>query len=421
MATAVLARAGASTNDARMSDFYQVGVFTTIHNLGTTEALERLEAELVVHGRTRPTALLLPALYSEFEGPAMPTIIAELGRVPYLRRIVVSLDRADRSQFDAARRAFDEVSTPVTVVWHDGPRLQQLYSGIRASGLPIGDQGKGRSCWMSYGAIIGEGDCDVIAVHDSDIVTYDRSMLARLCYPVTNPTLGYAFAKGFYPRIGHNRMHGRVTRLLMTPLIRSLTKIVGTQPLLAYMDSFRYVLAGEFAMDVDLVRTVRIPGDWGLEVGMLGEVYRNTSLRRICQVGIADRYDHKHQAVSSEDPTAGLMKMTVDICKSLFRQLAAEGVELSSGTFRTLQATYVRIAEDTLLRFHHDAMLNGLDFDRHAEESAVEAFARAVQMASKQFLEDPLGVPLIPNWNRVVAALPTIFDDVRDAVRADNR
>lgn len=409
-----------ATNDPVVSDFYQVGVFTTIHNLGTPEALERLEAELVVHSRVRPTALLLPALYSEFEGPALPRIIAELARVPYLTRIVVSLDRADAAGFDKARRAFAAVPLPVTVVWHDGPRLQQLYSEIRATRLPIGEQGKGRSCWMTYGAIIGEGDCQVVALHDSDIVTYDRSMLARLCYPVTNPTLGYAFAKGFYPRIGRNRMHGRVTRLLMTPLIRSLTKIVGTQPLLAYMDSFRYVLAGEFAMDIDLVRTVRIPGDWGLEVGMLGEVYRNTSLRRICQVGIADRYDHKHQDVSEADPTAGLMKMTVDICKSLFRQLAAEGVELSSGTFRTLQATYVRTAEDTLLRFHHDAMLNGLDFDRHAEESAVEAFSRAVQLASKQFLEDPLGVPLIPNWNRVVAALPTIFDDIRDAVRADN-
>lgn len=403
-----------------MSDFYQVGVFTTIHNLGTPEALERLEAELVVHARTRPTALLLPALYSEFEGPAMPRIIDELTRVPYLTRIVVSLDRADAGQFDAARRAFEGFSTPVTIVWHDGPRLQALYSEIIATGLPIGEQGKGRSCWMTYGYVLGEADCDVVALHDTDIVTYDRSMLARLCYPVTNPTLGYVFSKGFYPRVGGNRMHGRVTRLLMTPLIRSLTKIVGTQPLLAYMDSFRYVLAGEFAMDTDLVRAVRIPGDWGLEVGMLGEVYRNTSLRRICQVGIADRYDHKHQHVSAHDATAGLMKMTIDICKSLFRQLAAEGVELSGGTFRTLEATYVRTAEDTLLRFHHDAMLNGLDFDRHAEESAVEAFARGVQIASKQFLEDPLGVPLIPNWNRVVAAIPDIFDGLRDAVRADN-
>jgi glucosyl-3-phosphoglycerate synthase len=403
-----------------VSDFYQVGVFTTIHNLGTPEALERLEAELVVHARTRATALLLPALYSEFEGPAMPRIIAELSRVPYLTRIVVSLDGADRRRFDAARSAFDGITTPVTVIWHDGPRFQQLYSEIHATGLPIGEQGKGRSCWMTYGAILAEGDIDVVALHDADIVTYDRSMLARLCYPVTNPNLGYMFAKGFYPRVGRNRMHGRVTRLLMTPLIRSLSKIVGPQPLLTYMDSFRYVLAGEFAMDVDLIRAVRIPSDWGLEVGMLGEVYRNTSLRRICQVGVADRYDHKHQAVSLEDPSKGLMKMTVDICKSLFRQLAAEGVEMSSGTFRTLQAAYVRTAEDTLLRFHHDAMLNGLDFDRHAEESAVEAFSRAVQIASKQFLEDPLGVPLIPNWNRVIAALPKIFDELRHAVAADN-
>ncbi|MCC6163965.1 MAG: glycosyl transferase [Acidobacteria bacterium] len=403
-----------------MSDFYQVGVFTTMHNLGMPEALERLEAELVTHGRQRPTALLLPALFSEFEGPAMPGIIAELAQVPYLKRIVVSLDRADRAQFDTARRAFDKVSTPVTVVWHDGPRLQALYREILANDLPIGEQGKGRSCWMTYGSIIGEADCQVIALHDSDIVTYDRSMLARLCYPVTNPTMGYMFAKGFYPRIGANRMHGRVTRLLMTPLIRSLTKILGAQPLLAYMDSFRYVLAGEFAMDVDLVRAVRIPGDWGLEVGMLGEVYRNTSLNRICQVGIADRYDHKHQQVSSGDPSAGLMKMTIDICKSLFRQLAAEGIELSSGTFRTLQAAYVRTAEDTLTRFHHDAMLNGLDFDRHAEETAVGAFVQAVQIASRQFLDDPLGIPLIPSWNRVVAAQSTIFEDLRDAVRADN-
>ena len=99
-----------------MSDFYQVGVFTTIHNLGAPEMLERLEAELVVHGRARPTCLLLPALFSEFEGPAMPNIIDELAQVPYLKRIVVSLDRADRSQFERARKAFEKVSTPVTVV-----------------------------------------------------------------------------------------------------------------------------------------------------------------------------------------------------------------------------------------------------------------------------------------------------------------
>jgi len=100
--------------------------------------------------------------------------------------------------------------------------------------------------------------------------------------------------------------------------------------------------------------------------------------------------------VSPENPSAGLMKMTIDICKSMFRQLAAEGIGLSSGCFRRLLAAYVRTAEDPMQRFHHDAMLNGLDCDRHDEEIAVEAFARGVQIASKQFLEDPLGAPPFP-------------------------
>src|SRR5690606_14229468 len=99
-----------------MGDFYQVGVFTTFHQLGSEADLERLEQELVTHGRARPTALVLPALFSEFEGPALPQIIKELEHVPYLKRIVLSLDRADRSQFEHARRALSRLQTPVTVV-----------------------------------------------------------------------------------------------------------------------------------------------------------------------------------------------------------------------------------------------------------------------------------------------------------------
>ena len=32
----------------------------------------------------------------------------------------------------------------------------------------------------------------MIAVHDCDIVSYSRELLARLCYPTANPNLGYA-------------------------------------------------------------------------------------------------------------------------------------------------------------------------------------------------------------------------------------
>jgi glucosyl-3-phosphoglycerate synthase len=272
---------------------------------------------------------------------------------------------------------------------------------------------------MAYGYVLARGESAVIALHDCDILTYSAEMLGRLVYPVMNPNFDYRFCKGYYSRVS-DRLHGRVTRLLMTPLIRSLHSILGHLPFLCYLDSFRYILAGEFAMDSDLARVNRIPADWGLEIGMLSEIYRNVTLTRICQVDLAGNYEHKHQVLSETDPSRGLMKMAVDICKSLFRTLAGEGVVLSAGLFRTLLASYRRVAEDHIERFHADAAINGLEFDRHGEENVVEALASAIRMAGVQFLDDPLGAALIPNWNRVTSALPNVLADLYEAVEADN-
>ena len=81
-------------------------------------------------------------------------------------------------------------------------------------------------------------------------------------------------------------------------------------------------------------------------VGVLAEVYRNCALRRICQADIADTYEHKHQILSAEDETAGLLKMCIDIAKSLFRNLSSEGVVLSEAMLKTLWATYLQNAHD---------------------------------------------------------------------------
>jgi glucosyl-3-phosphoglycerate synthase len=174
-------------------------------------------------------------------------------------------------------------------------------------------------------------------------------------------------------------------------------------------------------MTTDVARVNRIPSDWGLEVGSLAEVYRNYSPRRICQVDIAANYDHKHQALSSDDAGKGLMKMTVDICKSLFRTLASEGVVFSDGLFKSLMVTYLRQAEDTLVKYEADATINGLEFDRHEEARAVEAFTQAIAMAAQAYIENPMGSPLIPNWSRVKAAIPDVFEMLKAAVEADSR
>lgn len=403
-----------------MSDFYQTGVVATFHRLGRTN-LEKIEAELSWYANERPIALVLPSLYSELEGDALKGIVRELKEVKYINEIVVALGPASEEEFRNAKEFFSVLlPQKVSIIWNTGPRISEVYKIIERADLPTGEHGKGRAVWMAYGYVLSQQRFQTIAIHDCDILTYNRDMLARLCYPVTSPSLDYDFCKGFYSRVT-DRLHGRMTRLLVTPLIRSLQKVLGYLPILIFFDSFRYPLAGEFSMDVDIARVIRIPGDWGLEVGVLAEVYRNTSLRRVCQADIAENYEHKHQELSPEDATKGLHKMCVDICKSLFRTLASEGIVFSDGFFKTLVATYTKTAQDMLKRYEDDAAINGLIFDRHAESLAVETFTNGIKKAAEIITEDPLGVPLISSWDRVTSAIPDILMKIREAVEEDNK
>lgn len=402
-----------------MADFYQTGVVATFHRLGRIN-LEKIEAELTWYAEERPIALVLPSLYSELEGDALKGILKELKEVKYIKDIVVTLGPASEREFEHAKKFFSALPQKTKIIWNTGPRISAIYKAIEEAELPTGEQGKGRSVWMAYGYILSQHKFHGIALHDCDILTYSRDMLARLCYPVANPNLDYEFCKGYYSRVT-DRLHGRITRILVTPLIRSLQRILGYLPILIFFDSFRYPLAGEFSMDVDLAKINRIPGDWGLEVGVLAEVYRNASTRRVCQVDIAENYEHKHQELSSEDATKGLNKMSVDICKSVFRTLASEGIVFSTGLFKTLMATYVRTAQDLLKRYEDDAAINGLFFDRHEESVAVETFKNGIKTAGEMIMEDPLGVPLIASWDRVTSAIPDILSRIKHAVEEDNR
>jgi glucosyl-3-phosphoglycerate synthase len=273
---------------------------------------------------------------------------------------------------------------------------------------------------MAFGYVLATQVSRVVAIHDCDIKNYDRELLARLCYPTANPNLNYEFAKGYYSRVT-DRLHGRVTRLFMTPLLRSMKSVLGSHPLLEYLESFRYALAGECSMTTDLVRANRIPADWGLEVGVLAEVYRNCSLKRVCQVELVENYDHKHQELSEGDPRAGLHRMVGDIAGSLIRNLASYGVEFDAGFLNTMMTAYVRTAQDAIARYGDDAALNGLHFDRHEEELAVEIFSQALRGAGLDFVRDPMGAPQIPNWSRVIAAMPDFLDELREAVEEDSR
>ncbi|MCX2834680.1 glycosyl transferase [Microbulbifer thermotolerans] len=401
-----------------MTDFFQNGSITTLHNL-CNRPLEDMERELREFSHQRPMSLLLPSLYSELEGEALPKILDELAQVPYLSEIVIGLDRADESQYRDALRQFRRLPQQVRVLWNDGPRLRELDAKLQERGLAPMEPGKGRNVWYCLGYILASGRGEAVALHDCDILTYDRNLLARLFYPVANPNFSYEFCKGYYSRVASGKINGRVCRLLVTPLIRTLQKIYGYTDYLNYMDSFRYALAGEFSFRRDVINDLHIPSDWGLEIGVLSEMYRNFSTNHLCQVDIAHCYDHKHQSVSFHDDQGGLSKMSIDIAKSLFRKLATQGIVFSNEIFRSIKATYFRIALDFVETYRNDAIINGLSFDIHREEQTVELFARNLMKAGQAFLDNPMETPFIPSWSRISSAAPGFLQELRAAVEAD--
>jgi glucosyl-3-phosphoglycerate synthase len=401
-----------------MSDFFQSGVVATFHRLQSD--IQNLENDLLEFSQDNGITLILPSLFSEIQGPGLEKIIDELLNVKYIREIAFSLGPASKGQFREVKKFLKRLPQKVTIIWNTGPRIQALYDELSENKLSAGPDGKGRSAWMALGYILAEKGSDVVCLHDCDIITYDRELLGRLVYPVASPNLEFEFCKGFYSRVT-NKMHGRVSRLFVIPLVRALQSIVGFIPILRYFDSFRYPLAGEFAMTSELAVLNRIPSDWGLEIGVLAEVYRNAALSRICQSELCANYDHKHQELSPDDQTKGLNKMAVDIAKTLLRTLTSEGIVFQRGFMNSLWASYRRIAQDMITRYNGDAAINGLNYDRHEEESAVDVFAEAIKTAGEIIAKDPLGPPAIPNWARVFSAIHDFDEKLLDAVKLDNR
>ena len=95
--------------------------------------------------------------------------------------------------------------------------MTSLQTRLNELGLAPTSLGKGCNVWYCFGFVQSLGDVKAVALHDCDISTYDRSMLARLFYPVANPQFNYQFCKGFYARVAEGKMNGRVSRLLVSP------------------------------------------------------------------------------------------------------------------------------------------------------------------------------------------------------------
>ena len=404
---------------SRMADFFQTGAIATLHRLGPPN-VARLEAELCAFSAKTPIALVLPCHAREFGTPALERIVGELRDADFLRQIVVGIDGADTAaKWSRARKIFGVLPQETLLLWNDGPRISKLLRGLARCGFG-GAAGKGRNVWLCLGAVLSADVARVIAMHDCDIANYSRELLVRLCYPLANPALKFDFCKGYYARVS-DRLHGRVTRLLVAPLLRAMRDITGPHPLLEYLGSFRYPLAGEVALRTEHARRLRLPCDWALELGVLAETFRHCAPRAVCQAELCDNYDHRHQSLSPRDPARGLHKVAREVALAFFRSMSAEGVKMGAPLFSALFSAYSRHAADALRLYSADALINGLDYPRHDEELAVQTFVRANHEAAEIFPAPADAAACAPAWVQIAEEMPDFLPALRDAIAADSR
>ena len=333
-----------------MSDFAQSGLITTLQRLNDGH-LDALEAELCGLADERPIALVLPCHAGELERPALAHIVAELAGARWLSEIVVSMNGPDAAARERAGEFFARLPMRVRVLWNEE------------------GGGKGANVAAAFRLLGGEKRAAIFATQDCDVASFRRQDLARLCYAVAQPQLGYAFAKAYYPRVT-DRLYGRVTRLFLAPLLHACVRVAGHHPLLDFLLSFRYPLAGEIALTREVAAALPIAPGWGLELAMLCDVFRHLDPRAVCQVDGGSGYDHKHQPAAT-----ALADMATEIAAELFRQLPAEGLP-STGDFRaTIATAYEREAAVALRRSAALARMNGLPFDETGESEIVTAFA----------------------------------------------
>jgi glucosyl-3-phosphoglycerate synthase len=400
-----------------MADFYQHARVPTLHHLAHADSAAR-EQEMLAWEEKKPVALLLPALYAECERPALPRILEEVSQACHISEVVLSMNGMNAAEHDRALLFCRQnlKGKRAHILWNDGPRLTQVYQRMADAGLPGAHAGKGSNIWMGIAWLKARGFKGVVVSHDTDILNYSRDLLWRLCYPLLHPGMGYRFAKGYYSRVS-DRLFGRVTRLLIFPLIQACRDVLGAKPLIEQLESYRYPLSGEFAADMDALQDFSLPGGWGLEIALLCEAFRHLPGEHQCQVDLGFHFEHRHRSLSHEEVGVnepGLITAAADVARCLAFQVLRESEPRSAEGFMSLIIERYRSrAQEWLSRYEHVALLNGLRHDAEEEGAAVTAFGQALDRLLQNLPTEGLRVPALRETPaKTFAQIPGLAEEI---------
>ena len=321
----------------------------------------KLKGQLRHAAKTKKPVLVMPCLATEYtlpeNRPVFENILENLRQVKYLHRVIFGLDAATLEDAMLLRTLIRKYEIKDAFIqWNSGPVFSEIYKTLNEAGFGLTEPGKGKNMFLSFGLSLALG-AGSTALVDADIRSFNRVQLDRLLYPLV--VLDFDFSKAFYTRISEGKLFGRVTRLMLKPLLTALKrrfveykeyKMLG---LIDFLIQFKYQLSGEVAFERDLLRKMRFATNWGVEIFTLIEVYRKAAAP--AQVEFSDEaFDHKHQIISPTDAGKGLNRMAIDIVTTLMNAIVREeGLEITDTFFRDIATTYQAVAEMSIKNYSY--------------------------------------------------------------------
>jgi glucosyl-3-phosphoglycerate synthase len=212
-------------------------------------------------------------------------------------------------------------------------------------------QGKGDAMWRALSVARG----DIVMFADSDSTDFEEHFVYGTLGPLlADPQL--QFVKAAYRRPFKQAEEkipdggGRVTELMAKPLLNLF------YPELA---GFVQPLAGEFAARREVLSRVPFFTGYGVEIGMLIDVFDQVGLAGMAQVDLGTR-QNRHQSLASLTRMSSVVLRTVAVREGLAQRL--DGGDLD----QTVPGLWELRQPDTYL--HAVATAEGLRLDEHLNE-----------------------------------------------------
>lgn len=267
--------------------------------------IERLVQRKQEQGLT--ISLALPALN---EQETVGDVVGSIQRAlveehPLLDEIVL----VDSNSTDRTREIAESMGLPVYIHQTLLPRL-----GAR--------RGKGEALWKSL--LVTRGD--IVAWIDTDIVNIHPRFVYGIIGPLLlNPSI--QFVKGFYRRPINvdgslQEGGGRVTELMARPLINLFyPELSGVlQP-----------LSGEYAGRRSALEDIRFYSGYGVETGLLIDIFERYGLSALAQVDLKERIHHNQ-------PLGALSRMSFAILQVVMESLEKRlGVDVLADVNKTMK------------------------------------------------------------------------------------